>query len=793
MKVSLKWLSKLVDITNLTPEEIAHKLTFAGMEVESINYLSTAKGLVIGKVLECEKIPDTHLHLTQIDLGDKYRVQQIICGAPNIRQGLNVVVAPVGCKLPMINIVSTTIRGYESNGMVCSYEELGVDTRLLDEEAKQGIIELAPEAEIGNENVLEYLGLDDVILDISLLANRSDLLAMENVAKEIQTLFGRNLIAHAVSEVEEIEKKFEVKINTEKCSQFSARVICDVDVKTSSEYIQKCLTSNGIKPINNIVDIGNYVMLLTGQPIHMYDLDKMNKKQLVVRDDLDTKFTALNEFEYEVKENDICICYGDKIGCLGGVMGSLDVLIDGNTKNIIVEVANFNGAAVRRTSNRLDLISDSSIRFVKGINPNQVEYVQNLVASLIKEDCEKSVIGSINNIERESYKQLEIPFSVEKINAILGTDLAEKTIVETLEKVHIEVINNNGLVAKIPSQRIDIHRENDLAEEVIRLIGFDGIKSTLPQANVTLGELTINQKRTKLVKEYLINSGLDMLHTYVLINQKESASFNILVNNEPYSLINPLSEDRSIVRTSLMPSLLEVAKYNFAHQNRSYSFFEVSDIDAIEYASRHLGVVLLGEQNEWGNIEKKPYDFYHIKGLFEGIMATLNIQSTRYTLERLNIEQLHPGKCAGVYIGKKLIGYFGELHPSLVKEYGFNKTSVVVMELDLNSFVDMNTSATKFKKISKFPKVEKDYAFIMNDNVASKDVIRTIKAAGKTLVEDIYVFDIYKGQPLNNCEKSLAITVVYSDPTHTLKEEEILSCEGEILKALEKSNIKLRN
>ena len=483
MKVSLKWLNNYVDLKDLTAESIAQKLTFAGIEVEDIVRLASGTNLVIGEIIECVDHPDSnHLHILKVDEG-KYGIEQIVCGAPNARVGLKVIVARVGAVLPKITIVKSTIRGVESNGMCCSLLELGVDAKYLTEAQINGIEELPSDAVVGNDDVLNYLGLDDTILDLKLLANRSDCLAMQNVAKEVAALFEREVKLPENTKLEVKSSDFKVDSKTSLCRQFSIREIRNIKVKESPKWLKERLIASGVRPINNIVDIGNYVMLLTGQPLHMYDLDKLSSKSLCARSDYEGDFVALDEKTYRLQEGDLVIMNEDKVMCLGGVMGSLSCAVDENTKNVAIEAANFDAKTIRHTSTRLNLISESSQRFVKGINKDQYEYVLNLTANLLIELAEADEIYEIKTYDEIDHTPLVIESSCKEINDRLGSNFEHDLIKHTLERVGIIINDFDGdcFKAHIPNHRIDIKLGADLSEEVIRLLGFEHIKSILPK------------------------------------------------------------------------------------------------------------------------------------------------------------------------------------------------------------------------------------------------------------------------------------------------------------------------
>ena len=788
MKVSIKWLRQLVDIEGITPEVIAHKLTFAGVEVEDIIYMAKATGLVIGEIIECENHPSSdHLHVLKVNLGEKYGVKQIVCGAPNARTGLKVIVAMVGAKLPEVTIGEGVIRGVESHGMCCSLVELGVDKKYLSEYQLAGIEELPNDAVVGNENVLEYLGLDDVILDMKLLANRSDCNAMISVAKEVAALFEKELKLPEIKYNSNVLKSsFVVGSTTSKCVQFSAKVIEGIKVKESPAWLKQTLMAMGVRSINNIVDIGNYIMLMFGQPLHMYDLDLLENEELIVKDDLEGEFIALDEKTYQLEKGDLVVTCNNKPMCLAGVMGALSCAVTENTKRIVIEAANFNGAQVRRTSIRLNLGSESSARFIKGINPHQYNDVVAYTALLIKELCGSEKEYDIVTYDEGEHTLKTITTSVYRINNRLGTSFSEAEIIHVLKRVGVDShVEDDKLITTIPAHRIDITCDADLTEEVIRILGFEHVNSELPTVKASMGGLNELQAKKRKVRYFLLDNGLDEILTYTLVSSKANNCFVFFHEDEAYKLLHPMTDEHAEVRKSLISSMLDVLKYNVARQSKTLSLFEVSEVFTKNGQSTHLCVGLYGYDAYRHELQTIPYDFYSVKGIFEAMMEMLGIEPTRYRLEKLkDNDTFHPGRSAAVYFGKELVGVFGELHPTLRKEYDLDKAPCLVMELLLNKILETKTSRKKMQAPSRFPFVERDLALIVKENVKAGDIIRVIKKAGKSLVKDVTVFDVYKGEHIDEGYVSIAIKIKYQNEEKTLQEKEILEAETAIKEAL---------
>ena len=784
MLVSLKNISQYVSLEGLSAEDIANKLTFAGVEVEEISRLASGTNLVIGEVLECVAHPNSdHLHVLQVNLGEKYGKTQIVCGAPNARAGLKVIVARVGAKLPEIEIKEGVIRGEVSHGMCCSLLELGVDGKYLSDYQKAGIEELPNDAPVGEENVLGYLGLDDVVLNLSVLANRPDLLSVFNVAREIGALYNRPVNLPKVSSKEDFKTKLVVGSKTNRCSQFSGKEIKGIVTKASPKWMSEYLMAMGVRSINNIVDIGNYVMLMTGQPLHMYDADKLAKAELYAQDDYDGDFVALDEKTYKVIPGDIVICCNNKPMCLGGVMGSLACAVDENTKNIYIEAASFDGASIRHTSNRLGLSSESSQRFVKGTNHFQSEFVLDYAASLINELCEAK--ENSNNVvyQSEEHKDRIIVSSTKRINDRLGTEFSDNEIIDVLKRLNFEIsANKNGFEAKVPDYRLDVTCDADLSEEVIRLLGLEHVKSILPCLDTKVGMLTLKQQRLKNIRSYLLSQGLDECLTYSLVSKKKQNDFNLLNKEEHYVILNPLTDEREVFRTHILASLLGAASYNVARQNKNLALFETSNMISKQSRSEHLAIVLVGQDNRQGLLVKENYSFFHMKGIVEGLFTVLGIEPTRYRFERFVDEghELHPGKAASIIFQNKKIGVLGELHPNQIDKFDLGKTNAVVLEIDLEALLDAKVSETKMAPISRFPSVSRDLAFVLDKDIAALDVIRAVKKVGGSLVTNCEVFDIYQGTGIADGKKSMAITVTYRKDDGTLTEKEVSDAEEKI-------------
>ena len=791
MLVSLNEISKYVDISGLSKEEIASRLTFSGIEVEEIKTLSKATSLVVGKVISCIPHPNSdHLHVCKVDIKDE--ILDIVCGAPNCKEGIKVIVAKVGAKLPGGEIKAGEIRGYKSNGMLCALNELGVDPKYLKEEQIKGIEILSDDFEVGDSDILHKLGLDDVILDLSLLANRSDCYSLFNVSREIGALFNRKVnILEANDDSTYEEKEFKVDSLTPNCKEFSVKIVKGIEVKDSPAWLKNCLRSEGIRTINNIVDLGNYIMLLTGQPIHMYDYDKLVKKELIVRSDINEKFTALDEKEYSIHEGDICVTSFGKTMCLGGIMGGLDSEVTNDTKNIVIEVANFNHASIRRTSSRLGLVSDSSQRFVKGINKDQVDYVLNLTTNLLKTISNVDSISNIIKYDVLNHDKKLISCSVDYINNRLGTNFEYEKIKDILQLLYFKFVESDGnkFIVEVPSFRIDVEGKADLSEEIIRYIGLDTISPTLPFMETTVGGKSKDEQKEDVICSFLSNNGLYRVLTYTLVNKKMSESFKILNKSDGYVIKNPLTEDHKYVRTNLLPSLINCANYNLNHQNNNFGIYEISHIDSMQKNEIHLGVVLVGKKYKQDKIIGESYSYYDAKGIVDTILDMFNISSTRVKYTRFETDEFHPNRSALVLLDNKPLCVMGDIYPTK-KEI---KDSMILLEMNLSVLFATKSKNIKFEPISAYPQSSRDYAFIVDDSINYIDIKNEVKKCS-SLIKEVSVFDIYKGKNLAQNEKSIALTVVFESNDHTLKDNEIDEVHNKIVETLNKKfNVSLRS
>ena len=790
MKLSLNWLSKFIDIKDLTTEEIMDKAVKAGFEVEEVTKIGQGTNLVVGKVLTCNDHPDSdHLHLTTVDVGDE--VLNIVCGAPNCRVGLKVIVAKDGAILPGGTIKKGVIRGQESNGMLCSLLELGVDKDLLDDNSysHNGIEELDDSFNVGDTDILAKLGYDDTILDMSIYANRPDCLAMFYMAKEMGAILRRPCKLPEFAGASNVgeETNFKLELESKNCPHFLAKVVNSVTIKESPDWIKEILKSNGIKCINNLVDISNLVMLETGQPMHFYDLRSNPNRNITVKDDLDCDYTALDGVAYKIEKGDLMITSDGKPIGIAGIMGGDATKILDDTSSILIESACFDHAQIRRTSNRLGLQTEAAARYSKGLEPlAQIKAMDRAVELLIKyadaKDLEKTVEAGSDN-----YSPVVVKESLNHLNTLIGKNYSIDEVEEVIKALDFGFkTDGESFECTIPSYRTDILIREDIDEEICRLTDFDDLKSTLPLMPQTVGRLTVAQAMRRTIRNYFMYNGLSEVRTYTLVSENYKDN-SLLVNGEAVKLLSPLSEDRKYIRTSLMNSLLETLSYNLGHYNSNVNIYEISSVYFNDHEEERLGVVLNGTylNSEIKHVEMKS-DFYILKGLVMGLLDKLGFEKGRVQVVENDLDDIHfhPGVSCLIKMNNKTIGILGKLHPTFEGKLKLKDT--YYCELILDELINSKPSKTHAPIVNKYPSISRDISIVLSDDIKADELIKVIKKAGGALVKSIKVFDIYKGEHIEDGFKSISLNIVYEDANKTLKASDIDVPHNKILEELNK-------
>ena len=792
MKISKKWLERYMDLGQRSMDEIATTVTNAGFEVEDIVPLSQGTNLVIGEVLTCKDHPDSdHLHITTVNTGDQ--VRPIVCGAPNVAAGQKVIVALPGAKLPGGEIKSGKIRGEVSDGMICSLAELGVDKHTLSEAQLSGIEVLDQDAPVGHTDPLGYLGYDDTVLDIGLTPNRADCQAAWNMASETAAILNIPCqlpeVAGAADIASDVPTQLKIVSETEKCPHFYGKVVNSVTIKPSPKWMQELLRASGMNSINNVVDISNIVMLETGQPMHFYDKNALPHQEITVKDNLDTDYTTLDGETYHLQSGDVVITSnGQPIG-IGGVMGGNDSKVEDNTQGIIIECASFDHVSIRNTARRLNLNTESSIRYQKGIEPLAAKKAIDRAVDLLIQYADAKDFEQTVEFGCDHYEEKTITCTVEQLNHRLGTDFAKEEIVDVFARLNLEpTVEGTTITVKVPSTRQDLEGMADLSEEVIRMIGYDRLPSTLPVMEMTEGKLNPQQRQRRFIQTFLCENGLQDAITYTLVSstKKENAIFS---TGDALELPTPLSEERRYLRTSILPSLLESAAYNHSRGNKGVNMFEISELTSTQGVIEHLAIVLTGAMNETRWLKTStPADFYTLKGLVETILERSGISENRlfFKPNQKDTTHFHPGRSAEVYIGKDLIGLMGEIHPLYANEVGLKHA--VMAELDLDQILETKKSKIRFTPVSKYPAVYRDLAFVVEKDLPASKIVEVIKRSGKlgkeSIVKNVDVFDVYEGEHVGEHEKSIALTMTFQSDVQTLDDKTITTIFNSIIDAI---------
>lgn len=782
MKLSINFLKDYVDLDeNIDVKKLAEDMTNAGNEYDEAGNLINATKLVIGEIVECKEHPDSdHLHCCKVNVGKE--VLDIVCGAPNARKGIKVIVALDGAQLPGGIIKCGKIRGEVSNGMMCSIAELGLDNKFLTEEDKAGIHELPADAPIG-EDPIAYMKLNDQVIDFELTANRGDLLSILGMAYEVGAIYDKKVkdidLSHKENK-ENINDIFKVKVNTENCSIFLAKKVKNVVIKESPDFIKSRLIASGIRPINNVVDISNYVMLETGQPLHFYDADCLKDCLEVRMANEREKLTTLDGIERDLKTEDIVISDGEKAIGLAGVMGGLETEITDKSKNIIIESAIFDSVKVRRTSNAI-LRSEASNRFEKGLDPNRTFMAIERACHLLEKYASGEVVGDIAKYDTTEKEDKIINITAENINNILGMTISEKEILDVFRRLGFKATVKDGvIVVSVPRRRLDISIKEDLIEEVGRIYGVNNIKGKLPNILPKMGSY---DKCTRQIRNKMVDLGLNETLSYVLVPEADAKMFT-KDDYETVKLLAPLSEDKNTLRHSLLVALYKIYEYNKARNNKDVSIFEIGKAfqkkDEEYTETKKLAALMSGEY--YLGLDKKKVDFYVIKGVAEEILDYLGYNG-RYSFVR-NLEktpdELHPGQSAVISVNNDIVGIIGKIHPKVEKD------DVYVLEIDLDRLLSKRVGKMKYKEISKFPNIKKDLSIVVDKKISAQEIGMKIKKLAGSLLESSEVFDVYTGTGIEEDKKSISFALTFGKGDRTLTDDEINEVMNKIIAGLEK-------
>ena len=806
MKVSYQWLSEYVDLSDITPQELAEKLTASGIEVDAVESRNAGvSGTVIGYVKERSKHPDAdRLNVCIVDVGQEEDLQ-IVCGAANVAQGQKVVVALPGAHLPGgLKIKRSKLRGVESQGMICSAKELGLNDKLLAKDQQEGIMVLPEDAQVGTDAVT-YLGMDDYVLELGLTPNRSDCLSMLGVAYEVAAIFGKEVKLPPINLVEDGgANPVQVEIEAQQeCFQYHGRHFTGAKIASSPQWMKNRLMAAGMRPINNVVDVTNYVLLEYGQPLHAFDGGKVANRSIVVRLAAEgEEIVTLDEQKRVLDEQTLLIADREKGLAIAGVMGGANSEITEETEEIVLEAAWFTPQTVRRTSRKLGLRTEGCVRWEKGVDQLRVQEAGERAAALIQQLSGAKVSKGLASVVVQQEEPVVVNVSLEKINQHLGTNLSVSDVSPIFERLQFPYVQEGETWrVTVPTRRGDITLPEDLVEEVARLYGYDKIPTSLPIGQTTQGGLTPDQQLRRDIRHHLIGAGLNEAISYALVHpdRVEDVAGLHEQKTKPVTLLMPMSEEHSALRTSMLPSLLETVAYNKKRQNHDVALFELGRVflqegevlSELPEERLYVAGALSGQwypQNWMGM--KQPVDFYQLKGIVESLLERLGIQGVTYKATA-ELAGMHPGRTAEVWAQEQRLGYLGQIHPGTEKAYDLTET--YVFQLDVAVLGKVAGELGHYNPLPKFPAVTRDLALVVNRDVTAETLESTIREAAGGLLESLTLFDVYTGERISPDKKSMAFSLVFRDPERTLHDEEIQQLTTAVVEALKaKTGAELR-
>ncbi len=786
MKTSIEWLKEYADI-NVDAKTLADRLTMTGSKVETIEQKGNdIKNVVVGKILEIKKHPDADkLIVTKVDIGEK--IVQIVTGADNVHVGDIIPIAKDGSELPGdVKIKTGMLRGVESCGMMCAVTELGLNIEDYPGQIEHGIMILPKEYEkFLGKDIVEVLNLREDILDFEITSNRPDCFSIEGLGRETAISLGekfknpRKNLAKEVKKVNEIEG---LKVDIEAkdlCYRYMARVLKNVKIEESPDWMKRRLKACGVRSINNIVDITNYVMLEIGEPMHAFDINSVEGKHIIVRTAKDNEtITTLDEEKRKLDSSMLVIADEEKPVAIAGVMGGANSGITENTKTVVFEAAVFKRGSVRLTAKKVGLRTESSTRYEKGLSPEIALRAINRAIELAEQIGAGKAVEEVIDVYPEKEEQKIIPFEPEKVNNLLGMKISKEEMITILENLEIKV---KGNMLEIPYFRTDIERTADIAEEIIRIHGYDKLQSTLINAETTLGAKTKEQKLQDKIKELLVSKGFSEMYSFAFMSPEDFEKCK-LDSTKAIKIKNPLGEDYSLMRTSMMPTVLQSITTNYNKKNKEVSLFEIGKTYTDEQGNIEKGEIPTETEKIAFATYGKNADFYIIKGIIENILEISNI--ARYQIERAKTETLHPGKSAEIYVGKDSISKFGEVHPQILANYGINE-KVYYAEIDLSKFVKYGKNNKKYTPIPKYPAVERDIALVVDEQIEVGQIENIISKKSKNILETAKLFDIYRNEKLGQNKKSVAYELIFRANNRTLTDDEIKNTMEAITKELQ--------
>lgn len=789
MRVPVKWLKEYVNINGITEKELIEKLVLTGSNNEGCYVVGDGiDKVVVGKITKIVSHPNADkLCICTVDVGEE--VLQIVTGATNINEEDFIPVAVHGATIAGgIKIKKGKLRGEVSNGMLCSLEEMGFDKASIPKEFDDGIFILDKAYPLGMD-ILEALDLKDTVIEFEITPNRSDCLSMIGMARETAASFERALTlptGRIGTQIDDVNDYASVSIEApDLCPRYVAKVVKEIKIEKSPVWMQMRLMNAGMRPINNIVDITNYVMLEYGQPIHAFDLDTVKDRKIIVkRAENGEKFITLDDKERELSDEMLVIADAERTVGIAGVMGGENTEISNKTQNILIEVASFDKSSIRKTSKDLGLRTEASSRYEKGVSTGLPMVVVNRVCELIETLGAGTVINGAIDVYPNPAEPILIPYRVEKISKVIGEVLTLDEVKKCLDLLEIETIEKEGqCFAKPPYYRLDLNKEIDLVEEVARIYGYDKIGMTLPKTD-TWGARTNAQLIEEQAKFELLSSGIDEILTYSFVSKKDLDKINLSENSilrQQVELINPLGEEYSVMRTSLIPNVLDVLARNNNRKVKQARIFEMGSV----FLPKEVPVVNLPIEKKMLTIGMygESEDFFTLKGACENILSGLGICDYYFEKEE-NHSTFHTGRCANIIWGTHVIGTLGELHPHVQENYDLQVRGYVA-DLDFNLIIQMANADQKFASIPKYPAIERDIAILVKDEITSLQIEKIVLSNGGNLLESVRMFDMYKGKQIALGYKSVAYELIFRAEDRTLVDEDVNAIFANVLKALE--------
>ena len=796
MKVSYKWLKEYLDLSDVTPDELAEKMSRTGIEVDDVIY--PGKGLskiVVGETLSVVDHPDSdHLHVCQVNIGAEEPIQ-IVCGAPNVAAGQKVIVALHGARITgNAKIKKGKMRGQESNGMICSLAELGYSESVVSKKYADGIFVLPAEAVPGTE-VVDLLELDDAILDIDITPNRADALSIRGSAYEVAAIYNKALKfpeAPVSEKTGSVTEYIKVAVeDTNDTPAYHIQVIKDVKIAESPLWLQNKLMNGGIRPINNVVDITNYILLEYGQPLHAFDYDQIGSKEIIVRRAKENEtMTTLDGVERTLDTDNIVITNGTAPIALAGVMGGLDSEITDGTVTVALEAALFNPVLIRKTAGKFNLRSESSSRFEKGINVATIRTAGQHAAELIHELAGGTIVAGTASVDTVEVKDTEVVITLQKINRSLGTAISSGEVTAIFNQLGFaSTFDGETFTVAVPPRRWDISIYADILEEVARIYGYDNLPETLPITPALPTALTPKQHTMRITRRFMEGAGLTQNISYVLTTAEKAREYAV-EDKEGIRLAWPMSEDRSTLRMNLLSTLLDNAAYNVARKNTDIQFYEIGRVffpsadSVLPIEAERLAGVMTGMayQKDW-QMAAEPVNFYHAKGVLDGYFETMGLSDQIRFEAAKDLKWMHPGRTAAVYLGDAYIGYVGQVHPATANAYDLKET--YAFEIDFEAIIAAPKEVITQQPIPKFPGVTRDVALLVDETVTHQQIVKTIKENGGKFLKDVHLFDIYQGKGIEDGKKSVAYSMSFLNPEATLVDEDINKAFTKLVAALE--------